>query len=164
MRWKTIGVQLLEKLYAEPEEWSRMLDRAASGTPWAKVLEERSITWGAWALWRRDNPDAEQDVLDARSCYAECAVFEARDLADDAKPDNVQVAKLRGDRRWQLAARLDRSSWGEKEQQHAAGITINLVQFTEDQVLAGAPRRVLEGSKAVTGETPLLTKRETAPL
>lgn len=111
-----MGVELLTGFYAMPEEWARLMSRVAKGDAWADVLDANSITWGAWLYWSKDNPEAAQDVADSRQGYADRAVFEARDLADTASPDDVAVAKLRGDRRWQLASRLDRVQWGEKEQ------------------------------------------------
>lgn len=134
---RKVGCQILDCIYGEEDRWALFVTRLSNGEPLPSILKGFQITWGAWNYWRKDHQEAEQDVNDARQSYAETAVFEARDLADKATSKNVAVAKLKGDRRWQIAEKIDRQTWGSKENTGGNGVTINLVQFTEADVMQG---------------------------
>ena len=73
-------------------------------------LKEKAERWSKW-----------QSVMEIRATqYAE----EALEIADDADPSNVQVARLQSDTRKWLAEKFNRNQFGKPEMVAAIGIQI----------------------------------------
>jgi hypothetical protein len=154
-RWQTRqSEKILEALFAEPDFWPWMLDEVASGKTPKRVIEQVQadycVTWGA--LWRAINNDDKRarEWADARKAQAEWFEYERIDIADEVAPDRdaVAKAKLQSDVRHSVAGSHAPSTYGRDTGTGGGGVTVNLIQFNEAQILAGAPTRVIESPVA----------------
>lgn len=167
-RWATRqSEKILADLEQEPDFWPWMLDEVSSGKTPKKVIEEvhetYCVTWGA--LWRWINKDETRarEWAEAKKAQAEWFEYERIDLADGVAEDRdaVAKAKLQSDVRHSLAGAHAPSTYGRETGAGGGGITVNLIQFSEAEVLADAPRRIINSEVAQTVER-LPVKQERA--
>lgn len=141
---------ILEEMEGLEDWWHDQLDRIACGTPLAEVFADVSVLYGVGRRWVDSDETRKAEFAAAERYFAESRAYGTLGTAEQATPEDVAVAKLKIDTNWRLISKLDRQRWGEKEQGAlAGGVTVNLIQFSEAQILAGAPGRVFQGIAAV---------------
>ena len=118
----------LEESSRDADWWpgflARVTDSGYKALP--EVAGECAWSWGAFRQWVKEKPEREAEFQDALRDYAEKMVLESIPIADAATEDDVAVAKLRGDRRMQVAGKLDREKWGERVKvENPAGVLLD---------------------------------------
>ena len=106
---------------------------AISGGELVKVAcKKHGTTADQLRDWVAETPEFTALYARAREEQAHSIAEQAVEIADGAKPEDWQVAKLRSDNRKWLASKIAPRHYGEKMQQEVAGgITVKL-QYVED--------------------------------
>lgn len=101
-----------QALAERPELEEQALARIAEGDSLQKIADwltaETKVPWSKFLTgrWFKQTPEREEAYYKARRTAALAIAEEIVEIADEAKPDTVGVAKLRIDaRKWDLAQR-----------------------------------------------------------
>ena len=157
----------LDRLDTEPDILTALAERVANGVPLVDVAHDYGVSLRRLGKWLEDteHPERLKELEFARRCYADKLATETVAISDEqalayskqGTPYDPDVARdtLRVSTRFKAAAKLDRARWGEKEQGAlAGGVTVNLIQFSEAQILAGAPGRVFDAVQVALPQKP----------
>lgn len=137
----------IAQLNTDPQWWpgflARVTDDGYKALP--EVAGECAWSWGAFRQWVRSDARREEEFQQALRDYAEKSVLQSIPLADLATPEDVAVRKLQGDRRLQVAGKLDRK-WADKVDVSFAPIKIEIVRF--GNTVEGTAKQVEDATPA----------------
>jgi hypothetical protein len=105
----------LRRIVADAGGTEPLLERVANGETVSKIAESMGVSRGMLSAFLNSDEHAVA-LQEARRRAATILVEEALDIADHARPLEVQVAKLRTDVRLWAARAWDRNQFGEKQQ------------------------------------------------
>ena len=104
-------------------------DKLGSGSLVMTVCQELGVSTSAMQRWiARGGAERIASYTRAREAGAHTLAEQTIAIADEADRETVQVAKLRSDNRWRMAAKLNPDVYGDK----AADININLGDIALD--------------------------------
>ena len=104
-----------------------VMDALGSGMTIEALSRSLGFSPSSFYDWVERGGEARADLVSrARARGAHSLAEETISIADAADRDTVQVAKLRSDNRWRLAAKLNPEAYGERQ----AEININLGDVT----------------------------------
>lgn len=99
------------------------------------LCQKMGLHWGGLLAWVNQDPERIEKFKFAMEVRAHILAEDALEIADSAKPKNVNVAKLRVDTRKFLASRYNPKWFGEKQEVNHSGSVHNLFE-----VLSSLPR------------------------
>ena len=80
--------------------------------------------------WLNKHAEFRELYTQAREIQADVHADELVAIADDATPENAQVARLRVDSRKWVASKLRPKTWGDKQQvEHTGDLMIHEIDF-----------------------------------
>lgn len=157
----------LDRLDTDPEILTALAQRVGEGVSAVEVAHDYGVSFRRLNKWLDEEPERRAEYESAKEAYAERLAYKAVKVADDCDPETgVQKARLQSDVYLKVAGKRDRKNWGEKDQGAlVGGVTVNLIQFSEAQILQGAPARVIQGvASVVTPLPPVLPVQVPEPL
>jgi hypothetical protein len=120
-----LGYATLDALIAERgNEWlyGRVMDKLFEGERPSDIAAQIGVPWVVLRGWiEKHCPD---DVALAGRARADELEWKATNAVDYAEPETVALARLKADHYMKVAAKLDRTKWGDKEANGGAGITV----------------------------------------
>lgn len=106
---------------------TRICDVMALGFPLSAVLQMPGMpTVDLVMKWQRKDPAIRQAIAEAREMGADAMAEECLQIADEATPVSVQVAKLRIGTRLRLAGAWAPGTYGRPEQQTSPPVTVTI--------------------------------------
>lgn len=149
----------LARLEQDGEWWpgvlARVSDEGIAALP--EIVETHVWAFGGFRQWVASSEEREGQWQEALRHYAEKMVLESVGIADAATVETVGVAKLRGDRRMQVAGKLDRDRWGERTRVDGGAVLLvdaGLIGFAGALLdrLAAPKERVIEAEAQIADE------------
>ncbi len=133
----------LDRLDTDRNVLEALAERVANGVSAVEVAHDYGVSFRRLNKWLDEEPERRAEYEAAKEAFAERLAYKAVKVADDCDAETgVPKARLQSDVYLKIAGKRDRKNWGEKEQGAlAGGVTVNLIQFSEAQILAGAPGR-----------------------
>jgi len=115
------------------DRFARFLEAVEQGATWKEALTASGCSWGGVTRWLADERNVTADgatfaqrYAHARSMSAGSWADRATQVAADAQPDTVQVAKLQHDAYKWRAAMADPKAWGDRKQLEVSGSVAHL--------------------------------------
>lgn len=100
----------------------RMLTRLTLGEGLVRICRDEDMPHVSTVYrWLQTNQDFRDRYELARAEQADTLADQLTDIADNATPENVQVARLRVDARKWIAAKLKPKKYGDKVQNEVTG-------------------------------------------
>jgi hypothetical protein len=137
-------------------EWNEASELTEWKSPRAwQVLRDMGYAWGAFVLWVTDPEEPEraaqlEKVLRVRAMML---AEETIEIADEATPETVGVAKLRSTNRHWYAESFDRNRFSRQVKPESGKTTVNLIA-----VLAGMDGGAVVSTQVIEHtEVPVLT-------
>jgi len=99
-----------------PEVQQEILDKIVEGRSLVKILSssDKYPEYTNFCKFLDSNEEFRQKYVRAKEDQADYLADDIMDIADDADPENVQVAKLRVDTRKWIASKLKPKKYGDK--------------------------------------------------
>ena len=94
----------------------KIFEAVASGQTIDSLCGSVGISSGSFYDWLEKVPSRAESLVRARARGAHSLAEQTISIADAATRDDVQVAKLRSDNRWRLAAKMNPETYGDKQQ------------------------------------------------
>ena len=120
-----------------------------AGMPLVRICESEHMPDARTVYrWFREHELFCQNYARAKEDQADYFVEDILQIADMAKPDDVQVARLRVDTRKWAASKYKPKKYGDKLIQELTGKDGGAIEFQDvtDKILAAVPTEVLEAS------------------
>jgi len=122
-----------------PEVAAELIERIADGSSLRKVCEQEDMpSRESWRRWMREHPELRDQYAHARAERAAARADEIIDIADDREIP-VEDRKVMIDARKWEASKLDRASYGDKQQ-----VDLN-AKLSLDDVIAQTLRPKADG-------------------
>ena len=126
-------------------------DQLGSGMLVMTLCDQLGVSTSAFHRWvERGGPERTALYTRAREAAAHTLAEQTISIADQADRDTVQVAKLRSDNRWRMAAKLNPDVYGDKQ---APLVNIDLAGITLDALRKRVVDKPVHGVDVV-GENP----------
>ena len=125
-----------------PEVVAELLDRIADGASLRTVCAQDDMpSRQSWRRWMREHPELRDQYAHARADRASARADEIVEIADD-EDIPVESRKVRIDARKWEASKLDRASYGDRQQvEHSGSLSLG------DAIARTAARRAAEQSE-----------------
>jgi len=94
----------------------KIFEAVASGQTIDSLCGSVGISSGSFYDWLEKVPSRAESLARARARGAHSLAEQTISIADTATREDVQIAKLRSDNRWRLAAKMNPDVYGDKQQ------------------------------------------------
>jgi hypothetical protein len=91
-----------------------IMARVSSGETLARISDDLGVARPIVSAWLQAEPGRAAAYRRAKQCAADALVDEAVVLADDARPEGVELARLRVKQRLWAAGKLSPETYGER--------------------------------------------------
>lgn len=119
------------------ELFDELCERLSDGESLRAICSDKHMpNKGSVFRWLANDPVLSDQYARAREEQADVIFDEVLDIADDAKPEDVQVARLRIDARKWMAGKMRPKKYGDKLELSGnaeAPLTVSVVKYGNDK-------------------------------
>jgi len=104
-----------------------VMSRVAIGDSPEDVANANGLPWYVLRKWLEDKPERMDAWNLAKRCFADGLVYEGLKEVREASIETVGLAKLRSDAYGRMAAKMNRSEWGDADEVRTGGGGVTII-------------------------------------
>lgn len=118
-----------------------VFELVANGMTKKRLLETLGISRSAWDRWVQKSAERAERYSRAREAGADSLADDTLAIADEASPEQAQIAKLRIEARRWLAGKINPAAYGEKQ---GPSVSISFGDMALDSLRKRPPTVILD--------------------